>query len=234
MKLLAIDTSQLQATVCLLDNDKVIRFKCGSTSVAHSESLLQLIDEVLLDVKIGDLDGFAVGIGPGSFTGIRIGMATIKAFAQITNKKIIPFSSLYALACSQNNPENRKIVVLPNAYQGLIFAGYENNENEWIEEAITIKHLFDRIESLQLKRSFIFTGSGVVTFESEILELNTHYKYDIQFGREMNINQNGICRLLCQGLSKGNSSFLDIHEIKANYIRPSQAEIKLQSVLAKE
>jgi len=102
MKLLAVDTSQLQAAVCLLDGGRVLAGHTGSVDVAHSEGLLAHVDALLrgASLRLDQLDGFAAGVGPGSFTGIRIGCATIKALAQVLDKPVVAFSSLRATALS--------------------------------------------------------------------------------------------------------------------------------------
>src|SRR4051794_32319684 len=101
-RVLALDSSQLQATVCLVENGQVVGAHTGSIDVAHSEALLAHLDELLRAAgrKLSDLDAFGIGIGPGSFTGIRIGCATVKALAQVTRKPVLPFSSLRATALS--------------------------------------------------------------------------------------------------------------------------------------
>ena len=89
MKILAIDTTTKKATVALNLDNKII-VKEVDNEITHSEKLLPLLDEVLNDsnTKLKDIDLFAITLGPGSFTGVRIGIATIKAIAKVTNKKI--------------------------------------------------------------------------------------------------------------------------------------------------
>ena len=99
MKVLAIDTTTKKATVALKADDKIY-VKELDNEITHSEKLLPLLDEVLTeaDVCLKDIDLFATTLGPGSFTGVRIGIATIKAIAKVTNKKIFGTTSLELLA----------------------------------------------------------------------------------------------------------------------------------------
>ena len=89
MNILAIDTTTRNACVCLKYKDEVIE-KNIENNITHSEKLLPLIDDVLTEknITLDDIDMFFAINGPGSFTGIRIGLATIKAFAQVKEKKI--------------------------------------------------------------------------------------------------------------------------------------------------
>ena len=89
MRVLAIDTSGSNCSVCILDEEKVICDFNLNIGTTHSETLMPMIDEVCKFSKIdlSEIDVFACSIGPGSFTGLRIGLATIKGFALSLNKK---------------------------------------------------------------------------------------------------------------------------------------------------
>jgi tRNA threonylcarbamoyl adenosine modification protein YeaZ len=107
MKILAIETSGKVASTALLEDYKVISEIVLNTKLVHSVMLIDLIDQVLRNAsrKIEDVDLFAVSIGPGSFTGLRIGVSTIKGFCYATSKPCIGVDTLMALcynfwACS--------------------------------------------------------------------------------------------------------------------------------------
>lgn len=99
MKILAIDTTTKKASVALKDDNKIY-FKQIDNDITHSEKLLPLLDQVLNEnnTNLKDIDLFAITLGPGSFTGVRIGIASIKAIAKVTNKKIFGTTSLELLA----------------------------------------------------------------------------------------------------------------------------------------
>lgn len=99
MKILAIDTTTKKAGVALKNGNNIF-FKQIDNEITHSEKLLPLLDEVLNEnnVSLKDIDLFAITLGPGSFTGVRIGIASIKAIAKVTNKKIFGTTSLELLA----------------------------------------------------------------------------------------------------------------------------------------
>ena len=99
MNILAIDTTTKKATIALKIDDKVY-LKEIDNEITHSEKLLPLLDNTLneANIKLKDVDLFALTLGPGSFTGVRIGIATIKAIAKVTNKKIFGTTSLELLA----------------------------------------------------------------------------------------------------------------------------------------
>ena len=129
MNILAIDTTTRNACVCLKYKDEVIE-KNIENNITHSEKLLPLIDDVLTkkNITLDDIDMFFAINGPGSFTGIRIGLATIKAFAQVKEKKIfcVPSTDLmaYSMYKSLNTDNPQYIVHIKNekndrAYYGI-------------------------------------------------------------------------------------------------------------------
>ena len=100
MKILAIDTCLSAASVSVASEDKVFGLFYIDNKLTHSVKLMPMIKSVLseLDMTIDDIDALACTNGPGSFTGIRIGMATVKGFAMPHDKPIVTVSSLAAAA----------------------------------------------------------------------------------------------------------------------------------------
>ncbi len=122
MNILSIDTTTKVASVAILNNDKIT---CNliSNEITHSEKLLPLINSTLvsLNLTLKDIDMYAVINGPGSFTGIRIGLATLKAFSMVDNKKIFSLSSTDLIA----------------------YKGYIDNEQKLENKAIFVASLID-------------------------------------------------------------------------------------------
>lgn len=100
MKILAIDTSTIACSASVIDENKLYGELFTDFKLKHSEKLMVLCDSLLKNLRmdIQEIDYFAVSCGPGSFTGLRIGMSTAKGFAQALNKPIICVSTLEALA----------------------------------------------------------------------------------------------------------------------------------------
>ena len=221
LKILALDTSQLQATAVLIKDGAIFRAQTGSTSVSHSESLMKIVDEVLAGENVNDLDAFAIGIGPGSFTGIRIGCATIKALAQVCAKPVIVFSSLRATALSAPSAiSSAESVAFVNAYQGMVFVGYADQAGKWCEDAV--------IPTEWCARKFVerpvFSGSGSKAFRSVV---------EKAFGARATsasvvefISAEGIVRAVEES-SKDENMTKTYLEVEAHYLRASQAEINL-------
>jgi len=100
MKILAIDTSTPSESIALLEDDQLIAELTTCIQKTHAERLLPSIKTLLdnIGTKLEHIDGFALAIGPGSFTGLRIGLSTIKGLAWSLNKKVAGISTLEALA----------------------------------------------------------------------------------------------------------------------------------------
>jgi tRNA threonylcarbamoyladenosine biosynthesis protein TsaB len=100
MKILGIDTSTMMGAVGIVDDELLIAEMRTNVSLTYSERLMEHIDTLLKSARLtfDDIEGFAVSVGPGSFTGLRIGIAAVKAMAYASGKPVAAVNSLEALA----------------------------------------------------------------------------------------------------------------------------------------
>lgn len=100
MKILSIDCSAKSVSAAIAEDGKLIAEGFLNIKLTHSETLMPIIEQVLLNSRLSlkDIDGFAVTAGPGSFTGIRIGISALKGLAFAEQKPIYAFSTLEAMA----------------------------------------------------------------------------------------------------------------------------------------
>ena len=176
MKILGIDTSTPIGSVALIDDDNVVAEHTLDIVRAHSSRLMPAIDSVLKwgDITVNDLDGCAVGIGPGSFTGIRIGVATIKSICYAVDKPIIGVSTLEAIAYNLRW-SNSIICPLLDARRsetyGAIFEGNTNWERLSDDLCLPINAFLDRIkEDTSPDCPINFVGDGLVTYGDAVRE----------------------------------------------------------------
>lgn len=159
MKILAIDTSSEVCGVCVLEDDKLIDDNSLNNGMTHSENLMTLVSEILErnNLKISDIDLISCVVGPGSFTGIRIGVATIKALAEVHDIKIAELTSLEVLAGNINN-EGIKVSII-DARNDQVYCGIFDKDNNLIEEMIA-DSIDNTVQKLKQYSNIICVGNG--------------------------------------------------------------------------
>lgn len=173
MNILAVDTSALTATVAIMKNGVSVFENNITNALTHSETLMPMIDYALKSVNLtpSDIDLFAVSSGPGSFTGIRIGVSAIKALAYSVNKPVYGVNTLYSLACNLSVVENVAICPIMDARRSQVYnAIYKFNSNEVVEvekpRALSIEELCNTINE-----KTYFVGDGVDVYKDTIIRL---------------------------------------------------------------
>ena len=166
MKILAIDTSANTSTVAVLENDTLLGLFSANIKNKHSEVLLPMVKNLLesLSLTNKDIDAYAVSQGPGSYTGIRIGAATIKGLAFQTGKNCVGVSTIEALA---SNLEGFEGIVCPvmDARREQVYAGaFLNGERILSDQCILIKDLIPMLEGYN--QPIYFCGDGYHLFEN--------------------------------------------------------------------
>ena len=121
MRILAVDTSSAICSVALLEDDKLVDEINLDNGKTHSENLMPLVDELITrnSLNVKDIEFVACCVGPGSFTGIRIGVSSIKAIAEVLNVKLASVTSLETLAANVVNEET--IVSLVDARNNQVY-----------------------------------------------------------------------------------------------------------------
>ena len=166
MKILCIDTSSKLCSVAILENNALINKLELDNGLTHSETLMPLIKELLekSNISLKDIELLISDIGPGSFTGIRIGVATCKAFSDSLNIPCIGISSLEVLA--YNEKSNGIICsTIDCKNDNCYFALYElENENYTILEepcAKTVQEVLDILDTKYSNKQINFVGDGI-------------------------------------------------------------------------
>ena len=167
MTCLAVDTSNSHLTVALIEGDKVTSEYLDDTNLRHSTILMTSIEKVLnsAGAKLSDIDFFACVVGPGSFTGIRIGISTIKAFSYANNKPVLPITSFEVL--EYNRPYGKNIAVIDARHDNYYAMGYDNDKVV-IEPSFLYKD-----EILKLKGEYEIlssTKNDIATVECSLLD----------------------------------------------------------------
>ena len=223
MLVLAVDTTTPCGSVALLDDLK-LRCEINSESpLTHSERLLPSVDFVLKSesLHVSDLDAFAVAVGPGSFTGIRIGLSLIKSFAFSSGKPVAHVSALKALALKLSHPPSRLLCPMLDARKGEIYAAlFESKKGDLSELVPQGVYKPDQFLTLLPRHRIIsFIGSGVEFYRDKIFD---YLKDKSRFSQRTCFIAYEVGRLGFQILKAGNG--VSSQDVQPLYFRKSQAE----------
>lgn len=218
MKILAIDTSSKICSTAILEDENVIDINNLDDGKTHSENLMPLIDELLKrnNLKVSDINMISCSVGPGSFTGIRIGISSIKAIAEVLNVKVASVTSLETLAKNVENSEEI-IVSLIDARNNQVYCGiFDNNYNkkqEYIADDIN-----KIIEILKQYKNITFVGDGSI-LHKELLKENLS---NISFVENNEQSASNVGKIGYKKFLENN--LYDADTIIPMYLRKSQAE----------
>lgn len=172
MKILAIDTSSKICSVSILEDEKVILEKRNDDEKTHSQKLMPLVDEIFqqTNLSLDQIDLLACCKGPGSFTGVRIGIATVKAFADTKGIPVIGITSLEGLAY---NVKEEIVCSLIDAKHENVYCGlYRLKEDTYemiLEKALSLQEAIQELKKLNFER-ITFVGDGVQAYLDSIVQ----------------------------------------------------------------
>ena len=230
MKIAALDSSGLVASVAVIEDDVLIAEYTVNYKKTHSQTLLPMLDEIkrMVELDLGTLSAIAVSAGPGSFTGLRIGSATAKGLGLALNLPLIPVPTIDALAYNLYGTD-KLVCPIMDARRDQVYTGlYEYVKNEagsyelhkLLEQcAIGIEDIADKIN--EFGREVIFLGDGVPVFQERLSEsMKVSYSFapaHMNRQRAASVGTLGM-QLYRQGVYESAT------EHKPVYLRVSQAE----------
>lgn len=225
MRILAIETSTMMGSVAIMDERGLIAEYRFNIKATHSERLMRTIDEVLRGsgIELKDLDGYAVSIGPGSFTGLRIGLSTVKGLAFTTNKPITAIPTLDALAC--NIPFSQYMVcpMLDARKKEVYTALFRFTDNGVVSKLIDDCVISPESFLKEIKEPTVFLGEGANIYRELIKERLGYFAHFAPLSKQLPSAAN-VAELGLKALISGKVE--DPAILIPRYIRKSEAEIK--------
>lgn len=217
--LLSLDSSAVTASVALTDGDRVIKSEFVNSGLTHSETLLPMVKRVMGDYEFSSLDAVAITAGPGSFTGVRIGVATVKGIAFAGNIPCYGVSTLEAIAYNFVD-ENCVVCAVMDARRMQFYNAIFKVENGIVsrftpDRAISID---DLREELKQYDSVIIAGDGAALCSQNIALDNCEIAADDK------IYQNALSVAKCVK----NKKAIAPSALMPVYLRQSQAERELK------
>ncbi|WP_413585743.1 tRNA (adenosine(37)-N6)-threonylcarbamoyltransferase complex dimerization subunit type 1 TsaB [Bdellovibrio sp. HCB274] len=229
MKILAMETSTLLGGVAVIQDGKVVAEESSQRQKSHTEIISPFVERTLrtAGLKLEDIDVFAVGQGPGSFTGIRVAANAGKTYAYSFNKPMVTIDSLMLLA-EQAKASKLPVLAIMNAYKNMVYLGMfdcSGDEPQYIKgpAAIPVRELSQHID-----RDVTVVGDGWETYHEYFPdELKKKMHLNSDFPNEPLAKTLGLMaeKRAKRGLTLDWKSFIPL------YIRASEAEETKKGIL---
>jgi tRNA threonylcarbamoyladenosine biosynthesis protein TsaB len=223
MVILGIETSTKTCSIALTDGEKIRDEISLHLGLSHSEKLIPLIDEILKrnGKAIKDIDGIAVSIGPGSFTGIRVGVSTARGLAQSLNIPLVGIPSLDALAFGVGTSGEVVCPMIDALRREIYSALYEGRKRLTRHQLIGIENWLERLK--EKRETILFLGEAVDIYENLIKDF-LKKKARIVKKEKRYASAAKVAELGREKLVSGEGKKYD--EVFPLYIRRPEAEVK--------
>ncbi|MDO4188204.1 MAG: tRNA (adenosine(37)-N6)-threonylcarbamoyltransferase complex dimerization subunit type 1 TsaB [Lachnospiraceae bacterium] len=225
MKILSIDSSGLVATVAVLEDDELIAEYTVNYKKTHSETLLPMLDEIksMIDLDMSTVEAIAVAKGPGSFTGLRIGSATVKGLAYALNIPVVAVPTVDAMSMNLWGSD-KLICPIMDARRNQVYTGlYEFEDGNYKvvmeQDALAVEDLCEKLN--EIGREVILLGDGVPVYRGQIDSLlKVKHSYAPANLNRQKASSLGV--LAYKYIKEGKLETAEEH--KPEYLRLSQAE----------
>lgn len=229
MKILGVDSTATAASAAVYIDGKIVSLNYSNTGLTHSQTLLPMIESALNSsgVTVRDLDYIAVSNGPGSFTGVRIGVSAVKGIAQPLNIPCVSVSTTEAIAKPLENTGCYAVAVMDARCNQVYTAQFdcENGFNRVTpDEAITIDELGERLKNIS--KPIVLIGDGTRVAYNKLKDVLPN----IRIATPSVVYQSAadVCVIAAEKVSEDVSSSSEPHDVLPNYLRLSQAERELK------
>lgn len=227
MKILALDSSGLVASVAVTEDDNLLAEYTVNYKKTHSQTLLPMLDEIsrMIELDLESIDAIAVAAGPGSFTGLRIGSATAKGLGLALSKPLIGVPTVEALAYNLYDVPGL-ICPIMDARRRQVYTGlysFEQHQMKTVKEqtAMGIEELTEELN--QKNQPVIFLGDGVAVYRDTIKEKLT-VPFDFAPVHLNKQRAGAVAALGARYYAEGKTETAREHQ--PEYLRVSQAEIE--------
>jgi tRNA threonylcarbamoyladenosine biosynthesis protein TsaB len=223
MKILAVDTATKSCSVAIIDAGSLCAELTTLRDQTHSKHLMELIHNGLGMSGIGaaELDGLAVVIGPGSFTGLRIGVSTVKGLAHALDKPVVGISSLDALAW-QCADRSYLICALLDARKGEVYSATYRYSDDTLTPKSPEKASAPEAALEEIKEPCVFIGSGALLYRRNISALLGDLAHFVP--ENQNIIRASSVAFLSMERFKTHDT-VAVADLAPRYIRKSDAEL---------
>ena len=202
LRILALESSAKAASCAVSENGKITAYSYQNSGLTHSTTLLPMVEDMLKNLgrRLEDMDLIAVAHGPGSFTGIRIGVATAKALAFVSGVKCLSITSFDTIAYNISGREEKRLLAVINAgHGGYYVCGYDKLKIDFPPKYV----MTDELKKLSAEYT-LCAGEKLAGFNAEIADLSKG--------------------LVAAAFDKASEANFDYDSLNPLYVRKSQAE----------
>lgn len=229
MRILGVDSTATAASCAVYEDGKIRSLIYSNTGLTHSQTLLPMVDDALkkAGIAIDDIDLFAVSNGPGSFTGVRIGVSAVKGLAQPLNKKCITVSTLETIAKPLQNTGCYAVAVMDARCNQVYTAQFDCEggfKRVTEDEAINIDELTGKLSSVN--KQVVLIGDGADVTYKKMVDVIPSVKKAVpsicyQSAADVTL-------IAAEKIANNEDNEQIAKDILPNYLRLSQAERELK------
>ena len=170
MRILSVDSSSVTASVAITENGKVLAENFINNGLTHSQTLMPMVEKTIQEsgISVKDIDLFAITHGPGSFTGVRIGIASVKGMADALGKQCVAVSTLEAIAEPLKNEDVIACAVMDARCNQVYTAIFNSGDRLCEDKAVLIDELGEELKRYDKK--IVFIGDGSVLCYEKLCE----------------------------------------------------------------
>ena len=230
MKILSVECSATPASCAIIDDGKIVASSFINTKLTHSQTLMQMIINTLDNsaTKLCDIDKIAVAVGPGSFTGLRIGISAVKGLAAPSNTPCIPVSTLDGMAEMFSGQDCVVCAVMDARCNQFYNALFEIKDGEITrlcdDRALLGDELKTEIAKISTDKKIIICGDGANLFYKSVLDMP-----NVTLAPEFSKYQSAVGIGLFAYKNNDTANAVSPEELLPLYLRLPQAERELKA-----
>jgi tRNA threonylcarbamoyl adenosine modification protein YeaZ len=227
MKILAVDTSTKHLSIALTDGDKLLAGRNVRPKKDMSMTISFDIERVLQhgNTFLHEIDGFVVGLGPGSFTSLRVGLSMMKAFIMVTEKPVVGVPSLDAIAMNIRSRKPCHVLVLNDARRGLFYAAVYDKKDGGLTRRT--EYLLKPLEEVvpYLEGETVVVGDTLSLVKDKLAAASAGGKFSVTFAPERQALPHAVelARLGYQRLLRGEHD--KVETLTPLYLHPEDCQV---------
>ncbi len=227
MNLLAIETSTRNYSIAVSAENRLVASTVIHSAQVLSDTIIESIDQTLKKARVPlkNINGFIVGLGPGSFTSLRVGLSTIKGFAYATKNPVVGIGSLDLLSKQVQKSQATSICALMDAKRKLFYSCFYDTKSGQLKKRASYALLKSEDVLAHVKDDTVFIGDGINLIETQIKEWGRKKRLKISFAPKKKWTPHAETSLLMALEYFQKKKFLPLNKLNPIYLYPDDCQI---------